>query len=69
MKHKYQLMASTLRMCTTISPPAVAAMDSCFALIGDHQHDIAMGSMSCSTCASVHNLVDGEISLFELRSL
>ena len=24
---------------------AVAAMDSCFALVGDHQHSIAVGSM------------------------
>ena len=31
--------------------PAVAAMDSCFALIGAHQHLIAVGSMSGETPA------------------
>ena len=38
LKHTYQLrgMASTLRMRTTISPPVVAAMDSCFVLIRTH---------------------------------
>ena len=45
-------MASTLRMRTAISPPAVAAMDSCFALIVAHQHDIAVGSMSWYVCFS-----------------
>ena len=39
MGHTTQLrgMASTLRMRTAISPQAVAAMDSCFGLVGPHQ--------------------------------
>ena len=43
--HTYQLcgMASTLRMLAyNHIKPAVAAMYSCFALIGAHQHGIAM---------------------------
>ena len=36
LKHTYQLrgMANTVRMCTTIITWAVAATDSCFALLG-----------------------------------
>ena len=45
-------MAITLRMRTIISPPAVAAMDSCFALIRAHQHNIAVWSMSGRTRVS-----------------
>ena len=32
--------------------PAVAAMDSCFALMGAHQHGIAVGSMNGRTLVS-----------------
>ena len=38
-------MANSLRMRTTISPPAVAVMDSCFVLVRTHQHRIAVGPL------------------------
>ena len=46
-EHTYQLrgMASTLRMRTIIIREVVA-MDSCFALVGAHQHGIVVGLMS-----------------------
>ena len=53
-------MAITLRMRTTISPRqwAVAAMDSCFALIGALQHGIAVGSMNRQTRVSNGNTAE-----------
>ena len=47
-------LASTSRMRPAISPTlrAVAAMDSCFALTGAHQHGIAVESMNVRTRVS-----------------
>ena len=42
MKHTYQLLTHAHNHITR----AVAAMNSCFALVGAHQHGIAVGSMS-----------------------
>ena len=69
----YQLrgMASTLRMRTTISTPAVVAMDSSFALIRTNQHGIATGEMSHIRSSSSAGYYRGEcksisFSLFRL---
>ena len=50
-------MASTLRMrAHNHIATVVAAMDSCFALIGAHHHGIAVGSMSGGTRLSKHSV-------------
>ena len=42
----YVGLASTSRMHTAVSPGQWQPLDSCFALIGAHQHGIAVGSMN-----------------------
>ena len=70
LKHTYQLFGTPrygqyLTHAYNRITPAVAAIDSCFVLIGAHRHGMAVGSMSegkwpyreYGACASVHNLV------------